>query len=72
MNVTVLVDFDNHSVVTALETADALGADLWGVRLDTFDKLADYALQELRRRRRGSARAGAAGARRARRTAGTT
>ena len=24
MNVTVLVDFDNHSVVTALETADAL------------------------------------------------
>ena len=35
MNVTVLVDFDNHSVVTALETADALGADLWGVRLDT-------------------------------------
>ena len=46
MNVTVLVDFDNHSVVTALETADALGADLWGVRLDTSDKLADYALQE--------------------------
>jgi nicotinate phosphoribosyltransferase len=46
MNVTVLVDFDNHSVVTALETADALGADLWGVRLDTSDKLADRALQE--------------------------
>ena len=46
MNVTVLVDFDNHSVETAIETADALGADLWGVRLDTSDKLADYALQE--------------------------
>ena len=47
MNVTVLVDFDNHSVVTALETADALGAELlWGVRLDTSDKLADRALQE--------------------------
>src|SRR5688572_9646887 len=46
MNVTVLVDFDNHSVATALEAADALGADLWGVRLDTSDKLADRALQE--------------------------
>src|SRR5687768_16653913 len=46
MNVTVLVDFENHSVDTALATADALGGDLWGVRLDTSDKLADYALQE--------------------------
>jgi nicotinate phosphoribosyltransferase len=46
MNVTVLVDFVNHSVATALETADALGPDLWGVRLDTSDKLADHALQE--------------------------
>jgi nicotinate phosphoribosyltransferase len=46
MNVTVLVDFDNHSVVTAIAAADALGGDLWGVRLDTSDKLADYALQE--------------------------
>jgi nicotinate phosphoribosyltransferase len=46
MNVTVLVDFVNHSVQTALETADALGPDLWGVRLDTSDKLADVALQE--------------------------
>ena len=45
MNVTVLVDFENHSVATALAAADALGADLWGVRLDTSDKLADYALQ---------------------------
>jgi nicotinate phosphoribosyltransferase len=46
MNVTVLVDFANHSVQTALETADALGGDLWGVRLDTSDRIADYALQE--------------------------
>jgi nicotinate phosphoribosyltransferase len=46
MNVTVLVDFVNHSVKTALETADALDGALWGVRLDTSDKLADVALQE--------------------------
>jgi nicotinate phosphoribosyltransferase len=46
MNVTVLVDFRNDSVRTALEVADALGPDLWGVRLDTSDKLADLALQE--------------------------
>src|SRR3954465_11123944 len=35
MNVTVLVDFDNDSVNTALAVADALGDKLWGVRLDT-------------------------------------
>src|SRR5204862_6027160 len=35
MNVTVLVDFWNDSVDTAIEVADALGDDLWGVRLDT-------------------------------------
>jgi nicotinate phosphoribosyltransferase len=45
MNVTVLVDFANDSVTTALEVAEALGDDLWGVRLDTSDKLADLALQ---------------------------
>jgi nicotinate phosphoribosyltransferase len=45
MNVTVLVDFVNDSVKTAIEAADALGGDLWGVRLDTSDRLADYALQ---------------------------
>jgi hypothetical protein len=32
MNVTVLVDFENDSVRTALEVADALGDKLWGVR----------------------------------------
>jgi nicotinate phosphoribosyltransferase len=44
MNVVVLVDFDNDSVRTALEVADALGERLWGVRLDTSDKLVDRAL----------------------------
>jgi nicotinate phosphoribosyltransferase len=46
MNVTVLVDFENDSVRTALEVAEALGDDLWGVRLDTSDRLADRSLQE--------------------------
>ena len=45
MNVTVLVDFENDSVKTALEVARALGEDLWGVRLDTSDKLADESLR---------------------------
>ncbi|MGI8920187.1 MAG: quinolinate phosphoribosyl transferase [Solirubrobacteraceae bacterium] len=44
MNVTVLVDFDNDSVATAVAVADALGEDLWGVRLDTSDTLVDRAL----------------------------
>ena len=47
MNVTVLVDFVNDSVKTALEVAEALGDDLWGVRLDTSDKLADESLRRL-------------------------
>ena len=47
MNVTVLVDFQNDSVQTALEVAEALGPDLWGVRLDTSDKLADESLRRL-------------------------
>ena len=44
MNITVLVDFDNDSVRTAVEVADALGERLWGVRLDTSDKLVDRSL----------------------------
>ena len=44
MNVTVLVDFHNDSVRTAIAVADALGDDLWGVRLDTSDKLVDRSL----------------------------
>src|ERR671923_370174 len=47
MNVTVLVDFVNDSVRTALDVAEALGPDLWGVRLDTSDKIADASLQRL-------------------------
>ena len=44
MNVTVLVDFDNDSVKTALEVARALGPRLWGVRLDTSESLVDRSL----------------------------
>src|SRR3954449_4953696 len=45
MNVTVLVDFENDSVRTALEVADDLGERLWGVRLDTSEALVDRALE---------------------------
>ncbi len=44
MNITVLVDFENDSVRTALEVADALGDRLWGVRLDTSEDLVDRSL----------------------------
>ena len=44
MNVTVLVDFENDSVRTALEVAHALGPRLWGVRLDTSESLVDRSL----------------------------
>src|SRR3954470_654906 len=46
MNVTVLVDFDNDSVKTAIAVADALGDQLWGVRLDTSERLVDRSLWE--------------------------
>ncbi|MCW3038990.1 MAG: Quinolinate phosphoribosyl transferase [Solirubrobacterales bacterium] len=46
LNVTVLVDFENDSVGTALKVADALGPRLWGVRLDTSERLVDRALQD--------------------------
>src|SRR5437868_3456691 len=46
MNVTVLVDFENDSVRTALAVADALGPKLWGVRLDTSEDLVDRSLWE--------------------------
>jgi nicotinate phosphoribosyltransferase len=41
VNVTVLVDFDNTSAQTAVAVADALGDKLWGVRLDTSERLVD-------------------------------
>jgi nicotinate phosphoribosyltransferase len=44
INVTVLVDFENNSVETALEVARALGRRLWGVRLDTSEALVDRSL----------------------------
>jgi nicotinate phosphoribosyltransferase len=44
MNITVLVDFENDSVRTALKVADALGPKLWGVRLDTSEDLVDHSL----------------------------
>jgi nicotinate phosphoribosyltransferase len=46
MNVTVLVDFENDSVRTALDVAHALGPRLWGVRLDTSETLVDRSLWE--------------------------
>jgi nicotinate phosphoribosyltransferase len=44
INITVLVDFENDSVKTALQVARALGPRLWGVRLDTSEKLVDRSL----------------------------
>jgi nicotinate phosphoribosyltransferase len=43
-NITVLVDFENDSVRTALDVARALGPRLWGVRLDTSSQLVDRSL----------------------------
>ncbi|WP_205698703.1 quinolinate phosphoribosyl transferase [Conexibacter sp. SYSU D00693] len=47
MNVTVLVDWENHSPRTAVAVADALGDQLWGVRLDTSESLVDESLRDL-------------------------
>ena len=44
MNITVLADFDNDSVETALQVARELGPRLWGVRLDTSETLVDRSL----------------------------
>ncbi len=44
--ITVLVDYDNDSVRTALDVARALGPRLWGVRLDTSGQLVDRSLWE--------------------------
>jgi nicotinate phosphoribosyltransferase len=46
INVTVLTDWDNDSVTTAVRLADALGERLWGVRLDTGEQLVDRSLWE--------------------------
>ena len=47
MNITVLVDFDNDSVGTTLAVAEALGDRLWGVRLDTSERIVDRTLQDV-------------------------
>jgi nicotinate phosphoribosyltransferase len=44
VNVVVLVDFHNDSVADAVAVAEALGPRLWGVRLDTSERLVDAAL----------------------------
>jgi nicotinate phosphoribosyltransferase len=44
MRITVLVDFENDSVRTALDVAAVLGPRLWGVRLDTSEALVDRSL----------------------------
>jgi nicotinate phosphoribosyltransferase len=43
-NIVVLVDFDNDSLRTSLDVADALGERLWGVRLDTAHTIVDRSL----------------------------
>jgi nicotinate phosphoribosyltransferase len=40
------VDWENDSIRTALEVAEALGPKLWGVRLDTSETLVDRTLFE--------------------------
>ena len=51
MNVTALVDFQNDVVNTSLGVAHALGARLWGVRVDTSERLIDRSvLRELEER----------------------
>lgn len=44
VNVTALVDFQNDVVNTSLGVAHALGARLWGVRVDTSESMVDLAV----------------------------
>jgi nicotinate phosphoribosyltransferase len=46
VNVVVLVDFHDDSAGDAVAVAEALGDDLWGVRLDTSERLVDAALRD--------------------------
>ena len=46
-NLVALVDFHNDCVNTALECARALGDKLWGVRLDTSEKMVDKSVYEM-------------------------
>jgi nicotinate phosphoribosyltransferase len=47
INVVSLVDFHNDSVGDAVAVADAIGEQLWGVRLDTSERLVDRSLEGL-------------------------
>jgi nicotinate phosphoribosyltransferase len=51
INVIALVDFDNDSVATSVAVADAIGKKLWGVRLDTSERLVDRSLEAEARER---------------------
>jgi nicotinate phosphoribosyltransferase len=51
INVVSLVDFHNDSVADAVAVADAIGEKLWGVRLDTSERLVDRSLAEEARER---------------------
>ncbi len=44
VNVTALVDFQNDVVNTSLGVAHALGARLWGVRVDTSESMVDLSI----------------------------
>lgn len=46
--VVALVDFENDCVATSLQVARTIGEKLWGVRLDTSEKLIDLSLQGLK------------------------
>ena len=46
-NLVALVDFNNDCVGTALECARSLGKDLWGVRLDTSEKMVDKSIYDM-------------------------
>jgi nicotinate phosphoribosyltransferase len=52
VNTIALVDFDNDCVATSLSVANKLGKKLWGVRLDTSEKLIDKSLQNSRTKER--------------------
>jgi len=51
INVVSLVDFHNDSVADAIAVADAIGEKLWGVRLDTSERLVDLSLADAARER---------------------
>ncbi|CAN5224778.1 hypothetical protein BH18CHL2_BH18CHL2_03720 [soil metagenome] len=55
VNVTALVDFRNDVVNTSLGVAHALGARLWGVRVDTSETLVDVSLLRELQARGGAA-----------------